>query len=67
MPNWEDVIIYLDKNSGIHTYGRVAKAIRSHARAVGAMMRAIHNRKRHAYCPRVVDGTTARPAFLCRG
>ena len=67
MPNWEDVIIHLDNNSGMHTYGQVAQAIRSHPRAVGAMMRAIHRRGRHRYCPRVVEGATGRPAFPCRG
>ena len=67
MPNWEDVIIFLDKKPGSHTYSRAAQAIGSHPRAVGAMMRAIHTRGRHGYCPRVVDGRTGLPAFPCRG
>jgi hypothetical protein len=65
-PCWTEVIGHLDKHPGIHTYGEVAAAIRSHPRAVGRMMVAIHNRERHQYCPRVVDAKTRQPSFTCR-
>ena len=67
MPDWHDVMVFLDKNQGRHRYDQVAQAIRSHPRAVGAMMRAIHARGRHKYCPRVVSAATGRPGFECRG
>ena len=64
-PTWKDARGFLDRSTGKHTYGAVAAEIGTSARAVGAMMRALHKRGHHAYCPRVVDSRTGRPGFRC--
>ncbi len=60
--NYRDVIAFLDANPGDHTFGEVAEALgytrETGGRAVGAMMRAIHNRRLHRYCRRVVKDDT---------
>jgi len=61
---YEAVIAFLDANPGTHTFGDVAEGLgipRSKGgRAVGAMMRAIHNRGLHEYCVRVVHAKTGK-------
>jgi len=61
---YEAVIAFLDANPGTHTFGDVAEGLgipRSKGgRAVGAMMRAIHNRGLHEYCVRVVNAKTGK-------
>lgn len=61
---YEAVIAFLDANPGTHTFGDVAEGLgipRSKGgRAVGAMMRAIHNRGLHEYCVRVVNAKTRK-------
>ena len=57
----EDVIAWLDANPGEHTYGAVAEGLGSTSaagQAVGACMRAIHNRGLHEYCQRVISSET---------
>lgn len=59
---YKDAIRFLDDNPGTHTFGDVAVALGYErgrgGRAIGAMMRAIHNRGLHDYCHRVVDDRT---------
>jgi len=61
---YEAVIAFLDENPGEHTYGDVAEGLGLPrgvgGRAVGAMMRAIHNRGLHEYCVRVVNAKTGK-------
>ena len=63
MASYEDVIKFLDEHPGQHTYGKVAEAVgltkEGGGPAVGAMMKAIHNRGLHEYCKRVVSDETA--------
>ena len=62
MASFEDVIKFLDENSGKHSYGKVAEAVgltkEGGGRAVGSMMKAIHRRGLHGYCERVVSDDT---------
>jgi len=62
MANYEEVIEFLDRNLGDHTFGDVSEGVgiprADGGRAVGAMMRAIHNRGLHDYCRRVIDSET---------
>lgn len=62
MPNFKDVIDFLNRNPGDHTFGDVSDGVgiprKKGGRAVGSMMRAIHKRGLHEYCRRVVDPKT---------
>ncbi len=62
LTTYEDVIQFLDSHPGKFTYGQVAQALGyspGHGgRAIGAMMRALHNRGLHSYCKRVVNTRT---------
>ncbi len=64
MATFEDVIRFLEKNPGQYTFGDIADSVgitrQDGGRAVGSMMRAIHNRGFHQYCVRVVNAKTGQ-------
>jgi len=60
--SYEDVVAFLNTHPGAHAYGDIAESLgytrKTGGQAVGAMMRALHNRGHHEYCRRVVSDET---------